>query len=178
MHYRQDNESSSINSPGKVYCICDEYDEMERFLQERPIERGVVEPIMIRIKYDSYNWNYSRLSEKLQEEFIIRFYKDFARHRTEGLLQKDYFEWYKWNNLHKILRNPLKYHQNKLDEKAGRKPKNKPAPGKPYQPKASQDGRKDGLLNKTIGGLQCIKDHGFGYTVKYAFRKNSRRSGK
>lgn len=178
LHYRQDNEASSINSPGKVYCICDEYEEMERFLNERPIEKGVVEPIMIRIKYDSYNWNYSRLSEKLQEEFIIRFYKDFARHRTDGLLNKDYFEWYKWNNLNEILKNPLKYHQNKVDEKAGRRPKKTNNAGKPQPPKDDTGASKDGLLNKTIGGLQCIKDHGLGYTVKYAFRKNSRRSGK
>lgn len=25
LHYRQDNESSSVNSPSKVYCICDEH---------------------------------------------------------------------------------------------------------------------------------------------------------
>ena len=183
LHYRQDNESSSINSPGKVYCICDEYEEMERFLQERPVERGVVEPVMIRIKYDSYNWNYNRLSEKLQEEFIIRFYKDFARHRTDGLLIKDYFEWYKWNNLHEILKNPLKYHQNKVDEKSGKKPKgnkaqvNQNAQRRPGR-SAAQAADKSGFLNKTIGGLQCIKDHGLGYTVKYAFRKSTRRSGK
>ena len=36
LHYRQDNESSSINSPSKVYCVCDEYAEMDRFLASHP----------------------------------------------------------------------------------------------------------------------------------------------
>ena len=31
LHYRQDNENSSVNSPGKVFCVCDEYKEMQRF---------------------------------------------------------------------------------------------------------------------------------------------------
>ena len=36
VHYRQDNEASSIHSPGKVFCVCDEFEEMERFLAEHP----------------------------------------------------------------------------------------------------------------------------------------------
>ena len=28
LHYRQDNENSSVNSPMKVFCVCDEYEEM------------------------------------------------------------------------------------------------------------------------------------------------------
>ena len=35
LHYRQDNENSSVNSPGKVFCVCDEYEEMQRFLEDR-----------------------------------------------------------------------------------------------------------------------------------------------
>ena len=35
LHYRQDNEASSVNNPGKVYCICDEYEEIERFLKKQ-----------------------------------------------------------------------------------------------------------------------------------------------
>jgi hypothetical protein len=66
-----------------------------------------------------------------------------------------------------------------VDEKAGRKPKKTENTARPRSvSRSSAPANKEGLLNKTIGGLQCIKDHGFGYTVKYAFRKNSRRSGK
>ena len=41
LHYRQDNENSSVNSPGKVFCVCDEYEEMQRFLDTNPVNRDV-----------------------------------------------------------------------------------------------------------------------------------------
>ena len=31
-HYRQDNPNSSINSKAKVYCICEEYEYIQKFL--------------------------------------------------------------------------------------------------------------------------------------------------
>ena len=35
LHYRCDNENSSVKSTGKIFCVCDEYDEIERFFRER-----------------------------------------------------------------------------------------------------------------------------------------------
>lgn len=174
LHYRQDNEASSINSPGKVYCICDEYEEMERFLETRPLEKGILEPIMIRIKYDSYNWNYERLSEPLQAEFIRRFHDDFKKHQTDGSLQKDYFEWYKWNSLHKILYDPDRYHWFRVMEKNGEAvPEFYPVA---TPPKCTVDGSEvPYLTGKLIGGWRCIKDHGLWYTIKYFFKKVLRR---
>ena len=34
LYYRQDNENSSVKNTGKVYAICDEYEEITRFLDE------------------------------------------------------------------------------------------------------------------------------------------------
>ena len=34
LYYRQDNMNSSVKSKTKVYCVCDEYDEIDRFLEE------------------------------------------------------------------------------------------------------------------------------------------------
>lgn len=170
LHYRQDNEASSINSPGKVYCICDEYDEMERFLQSHPVERGVVEPVMVRIKYDSYNWNYERLAEPLQAEFIQRFCEDFKKHRLDGTLQKPYFEWYKWNTIHQILEDPDKYHERKV----------KLANGEVVEdlvPANSYDDR-PWIIRKLMGGIDCIRDHGLLYTIKLFVKKICRRIAK
>lgn len=170
LHYRQDNEASSINSPGKVYCICDEYDEMERFLESHPVEKGIVEPVMVRIKYDSYNWNYERLSEPLQAEFIQRFAEDFTRHQIDGTLQKDYFEWYKWNSLQMVIFDPERYHQFRIMEKNGEElPEFYPAPIM----------MKDRSLKGRIrGGLDCLRQHGLFYTIKLFFKKLARRASK
>lgn len=174
LHYRQDNEASSINSPGKVYCICDEYNEMARFLETRPLEKGVLEPVMVRIKFDSYNWNYERLAEPLQAEFIQRFRDDFESHQTDGTLQKAYFEWYKWNTLQKILYDPERFHQLRVLEKEG-----KPVPQfyieKP-KPRRTIRGREvPYLVDKLMGGWDCIRQHGFFYTVKLFIKKVARR---
>jgi len=115
LHYRQDNEGSSVNSPGKVYCICDEYNEIERFLrEERPADQGKLIPLMVRLKFDSYTWNYMRLAPQQQSEFIMRFHTDFYRHEADGQLQKEYFEYYKWNNAWEIINDPMQYHAHML----------------------------------------------------------------
>ena len=172
LHYRQDNEASSINSPGKVYCICDEYDEMSRFLDTRPLEKGILEPVMVRIQYDSYNWNYGRLSEELQAEFILKFQEDFKKHQFEGVLQKDYFEWYKWDTIHKIMHDPKRYHELWQLEKAG-----EPVPefwvtGEVARPKHTIRGKEvPHIVEKILSGFDCIRDHGFVYTVKLFIKK-------
>lgn len=78
--YRQDNEASSVNSPGKVYCECDEYAEMERFLVSRPDLPALLHPVMLKMKYDAYMWNYERLAPGLQGEFLQRAAGEFRGH--------------------------------------------------------------------------------------------------
>ena len=67
--YRQDNEKSSVNSPNKVFCVCDEYAEMQRFLDERPELKVQLQGILMRMKVDTYRWNDERLVEELREQF-------------------------------------------------------------------------------------------------------------
>ena len=118
LHYRQDNESSSINSPGKVFCICDEYDEMRRFLDERPILKGHLAGVMTRIKYDSYVWNYERLKDvSLKRKFLARASADFAEDMEQGLCEFKYYPYYKWNGLLLIIKSPEEYHQWRVAEK-------------------------------------------------------------
>lgn len=179
LHYRQDNEASSINSPGKVYCICDEYDKMASFLETRPLEKGIVEPIMVRIKYDSYNWNYERLCPELQAEFINRFSDDFKTHRSDGTLQKEYFEWYKWTRINKIIDEPEKYHETELRIKSGENVEDFYEPTQWRREAHAVFGKKAPfLIDKFIGGLYCIREHGFFYTLKLGVGKILRRLGK
>lgn len=170
LHYRQDNEASSINSPGKVYCICDEYDEMRRFLDEHPVLKGRLEPVMVRVMYDSYNWNYFRLSEPLRAEFIMRFQKDFRRCELDGTLQKKYFEWYKWNTLRQILKDPEAYHKGVTDRENG------------VAAEEEEEGQAkltlSHLKKKLIGGYHCFREHGFLYTLDNLLGKIRRRIGK
>lgn len=173
LHYRQDNESSSINNPGKVYCVCDEYDAIERFLDAQPLKKAKLIPVMVRIKYDSYMWNYERLAEPLQREFIQRFQSDFQRHLQNGFLQKPYFEWYRWAKVHQIMEDPLKYHQIQLQIKAGILDENYKWETRP--PRKVWGITAPYWLDKVMGFFACIHDHGLIYTIKYGIKKVIRR---
>lgn len=178
LHYRQDNEASSINSPGKVYCICDEYEEMERFLAERPEAREKVEPVMVRIKFDSYNWNYTRLAEPLQAEFIQCFSQDFKRHLAEGTLKQEYFEWYKWNTLQQIMQSPELYHEIYVRKQRGEDTTELEKQEAPRQRRTVYGREMPWLLDKLKGGMECIHDHGLIYTVKLFVKKVMGRLGR
>lgn len=173
LHYRQDNEASSINNPGKVYCVCDEYDVIEKFLQEHPLIRGELEPIMVRIKFDTYCWNYERLSENLQAEFILRFQKDYKRHNKDGVLLKQYFEWYKWSRVHQIMEDPERYHEIRVKIKNGELDEN--YVWKTQKRRTIKGKEVPYLLDKVLGGIDCIRDHGLIYTIKLFCKKVYRR---
>lgn len=177
LHYRQDNEASSINSPGKVYCICDEYEEMERFLEDHQTLKGILTPVLVRIKYDSYNWNYLRLAESLQAQFIQRFHDDFAKHEIDGTLRQDYFEWYKWIAVHQIIKNPTVYHDLNVRKRNGEQVPDFEEVTKVPRERYKIHGRElPVVLDKLLGGIYCIRDHGFWYTVKLFCKKMFRRN--
>lgn len=113
VHYRQDNENSSVNSKGKVFCVCDEYKEMHRFLDSHPVEKGRLEYVLQRIKYDSYMWNYERIDGKYKYIFLERAAAEFKEGLADGSINKEYFEWYKWDNLNLIARDPAQFHTDK-----------------------------------------------------------------
>lgn len=103
LKYRQDNEQSSVNSPGKVYCACDEYVEMERFLQDRPDMRAKLEGIKERMKFDTYMWNYDRLSEELRAEFLVYAANELRADLDRGDLDLSLFEPWAEADLHALL---------------------------------------------------------------------------
>lgn len=92
LHYRQDNEKSSVNSAAKVYCVCDEYASMASFVNDRldgdPRLMGILECM----KFDSYMWNYDRLSGDLRGDFIVRASSEFADDLDKGLVDFRLFD--------------------------------------------------------------------------------------
>lgn len=114
LHYRQDNETSSVNSPTKAYCVCDEYAEMDRYLDERPEKKERLKAVEMKMKYDSYMWNYERLSPCFKMAFLERVSEDFGRHISEGVVDLDLFEPWKVLDLQMILKLPELYHSRRM----------------------------------------------------------------
>ena len=159
LHYRQDNESSSINSPGKVYCVCDEYEEMERFLNAHPEKKGKMEGIRTRLQFDSYMWNFERLSDpKLQDEFIKRAAQEYKEEMYKGYIEPKYFPIYKWNTLTHIMKDPIQF---AISKRSGN-----------TQDFEGSDAGHVGKEKSSMAGLvQCVKDHGLAYTFKLGVKK-------
>lgn len=171
LHYRQDNENSSVNSKGKVFCVCDEYEEMERFLNSKPLYKGKLECVKNRIKYDSYMWNYERLAQRYKYIFIERAAEEFKEDLKEGNLDETYFECYKWKDLMNLIEDPVNYHtKNAIGKEAVYMPK------KEYDKLVKSRTYKLAKLiiklsKKVTGGLKCCKEHGFIYTLFYGIHK-------
>lgn len=93
LYYRQDNESSSVNSASKVYCVCDEYRSMEQYVHDYcSSNEPELKAILERMKFDSYLWNYERLSDELRKEFVEFASKEFARDLATQSLDIEYFD--------------------------------------------------------------------------------------
>lgn len=110
LNYRQDNESSSVNSPGKVYCVCDEYAEMGRLLDEQPMLGALLRGVLSRCKFDSYMWNAKRLSEGLRDEFLVRAHDELLADWDAGYFDTSLLGWYKRTDLACLLQNPERFY--------------------------------------------------------------------
>ncbi|MBQ6455003.1 MAG: glycosyltransferase [Eggerthellaceae bacterium] len=108
LHYRQDNEKSSVNSPGKVYCVCDEYERMEGFVKalDDPVKRAFMMAVLVKMKFDSYMWNYDRLAPELGGEFFFRFSEEMKRHIENGEIAWEIFEPEKERELRMLVDDP------------------------------------------------------------------------
>jgi len=85
VHYRIDNENSSSASKSKIFCVCDEFREIERFIKEKGLEEKLA-PIVPKIKFPAYMWNYRRLPRKNRWIFL----KTFAEEMRNHIRKKDF----------------------------------------------------------------------------------------
>ena len=108
LHYRQDNESSSVNALDKVYCVVDEYDEIERFLVSRNAPTWQYAQ-MVKKKLSTYLWNYDRLPDEFKLEFIQKVSSAMERDIAVGYLDWELFDRQHRKELAVILRSPTDF---------------------------------------------------------------------
>lgn len=90
LHNYRINESSSVSSPGKVFCVCDEEAEIRRYTKEHGMFEEL-KGVMAMRALGSYKWNYQRLSFKLKREFIQQMSKEVQQWFQEGAVNKGIF---------------------------------------------------------------------------------------
>lgn len=169
VHYRQDNEGSSINSQSKVFCVCEEYAEIQRFLETNPFNRGMLECVANRIKYDTYMWNFDRLSPKFRYLFVEQISGEFMDAFENGTMDNEFFETYKWEDVKKLTEDPIGWYTEKALNQPGYSTKELLQIQQSY---SYRIGRAVTFLpRKFMGGIQSVKDDGVIYTFKLACKK-------
>lgn len=84
LHYRIDNDNSSVKSKGKIFEVTGELKEMYRFAKEtKHFEQ--LKPILFQRKYEIYMWNYGRLTSDAAREFISYVHKELKSDKDSGL---------------------------------------------------------------------------------------------
>lgn len=117
LHYRQDNEKSSVNSAAKVFCVCDEYASMTAFVEDRFGGDARLMGILECMKFDSYMWNYDRLSDGLRGEFVSRASEEFAEDLKGGRIDFGLFDPWTAADLRLLAVDPIRFRE--LHERAG-----------------------------------------------------------
>lgn len=105
LKYRQDNPNSSINNPNKIYCVCDEYKELTKFLNSNPKLKKYFNAQKLVNQYRAYLWNIKRLDKSLQLEFLKEFSKEFKESLELGEITKEFFKSINKHDFNLLLKN-------------------------------------------------------------------------
>ena len=109
LYYRQDNMNSSVKSKTKVYCVCDEYEEIDRFLEQYPdlkFEFKVQEEIN---RYNGYVSSVLRIDDSVKPEFVKVFSDHFKEEYNTGLLGNEFFKKINKKEFMTLINTPEKY---------------------------------------------------------------------
>lgn len=109
LHYRTDNAASSVKAMSKVFCICDEYEEMWRYARAHADIFCDLKTVIPFIQFGGYSWNLDRLSPELQYGFYERFVRDFRSLDEEGLIDSSVFGVRSREKVKKIISDPDGY---------------------------------------------------------------------
>ncbi len=108
LHYRIDNETSSVKSRAKVFCVCDEFDSIKQYL----IDNGRMDQLKSVYtwrKYDIYHWNQSRLDGQNLRDFTERMAEEFKQDQSDGYFDLIDFSDQHKEDLKKIIESPGRY---------------------------------------------------------------------
>lgn len=115
LHYRIDNAGSSINSKGKMLCVCDEMKAAHEYMNRTPERREAYERIIWDREAGAYYWNVSRLSDELKYDFLSSVQSRFQEGLKRGVYQRQHLQWSIWKMVLEVAEDPLIYLQGRMD---------------------------------------------------------------
>ena len=103
LHYRIDNDNSSVKSSGKIFSICDEYQNIHAFLNENLEKKNRFIKILQVLKLDGYLWNLDRISDEFKLIFSDQIAIEYIKAEYEGVLDPSLFDSNKWKDLQQCI---------------------------------------------------------------------------
>ncbi len=111
VYYRQDNINSSVRSKEKVYAICDEYNEVERFMKSHQDIAREFQEYVYAIQYRAYFATMLRIDEKYVEGFIDEFSQKFKELYDTRVLGEYFFSRNKKKEVLCLINNKQKFYK-------------------------------------------------------------------
>ncbi|ELK2679632.1 glycosyltransferase family 2 protein, partial [Campylobacter jejuni] len=107
--YRQDNENASVKSKDKIYCVCDEFEFLDKFFDKNLELKSRLQDVFYCFKFKIYSWNLKRIDDKYKLEFLYKFSQDFSL--IYDKLDKTVFKVSEISEISCIVQDPSKYYK-------------------------------------------------------------------
>lgn len=109
LYYRTDNEGSSINSGSKLFYVCNEISEIDRYAESAGIRDAYWEGVKGAFIFRAYLWNFHRIHVGLRAAFWVEMVKEFEQIMASPEFKREYWQEWDWNEINKIMEDPEKY---------------------------------------------------------------------
>lgn len=109
VYYRQDNLNSSCKSKEKVFAICNEFNEVEKFIQSNPMYISEFQEYVYAIQYRAYFATMMRIDERYVNDFLEVFSNKFRDLYNKGCLGEFFFSRNKKQDVLCLLNNKKKF---------------------------------------------------------------------
>lgn len=106
LHYRIDNEASSVKQADKAYFVNGEFQNgYEYCVRRHGSKDGYAASLRCR-QANAYNWNFGRIDDGLKRDYVMQIREEFAVARDAGELERKYFWRKEWNFVQQVLNDP------------------------------------------------------------------------
>lgn len=129
LHYRIDNDNSSVHSSGKVFCVCDEMKSVHAYINARPALKKTYQADIWSRTATVYDWNDKRLADSLRIDFLKEVQAEFTQGLESGSFKLDYLTGRYRGFIEQVLESPESYvaHHKTISQKFElSNPKNSP----------------------------------------------------
>lgn len=108
-HYRTDNVNSSVKAPNKVFCICDELEKIDSFIDARKHNHNFLKWVASRLGYRVLMENYHVLASAFQYALFLRILDYLKNYQEKGYLHGEIWDNEAVKEVERILDNPDLY---------------------------------------------------------------------